>query len=50
MEGTAKHYRGIAHALVRIGSEEGLRGLYKGLGITLLVQVLLIEGNCKVEG
>ena len=32
-------YRGIGHALLRIGKEEGPSGLYNGLGITLLVQV-----------
>ncbi|CAM6116235.1 unnamed protein product [Calypogeia fissa] len=30
------YYRGITHALLRISQEEGLRGLYKGLGATLL--------------
>ncbi|KAL5567608.1 hypothetical protein UlMin_025571 [Ulmus minor] len=30
------YYRGIAHALQTIRREEGVRGLYKGLGATLL--------------
>mmetsp|Transcript_15536 Transcript_15536/g.20164 ORF Transcript_15536/g.20164 Transcript_15536/m.20164 type:complete len:383 (+) Transcript_15536:43-1191(+) len=36
---TPQHYNGIVHALVRIARDEGFRGLYNGLGITLLVQV-----------
>ena len=31
-------YRGMVDALVRIGREEGLRGYYKGLGPSLLLQ------------
>ncbi|KAH8945908.1 hypothetical protein BDL97_12G065100 [Sphagnum fallax] len=30
------YYRGITHALLTISREEGLRGLYKGLGPTLM--------------
>jgi hypothetical protein len=31
------YYRGISHALLTITRDEGLRGLYKGLGTTLMV-------------
>ena len=31
------YYRGIGHALQTIVQEEGILGLYKGLGATLLV-------------
>lgn len=31
------YYRGISHALYAICRDEGVRGLYKGLGATLLV-------------
>jgi hypothetical protein len=34
------YYRGITHALLTISQEEGLRGLYKGLGPTLMVSGL----------
>jgi hypothetical protein len=34
------YYRGITHALLTISREEGLRGLYKGLGPTLMVSGL----------
>jgi solute carrier family 25 phosphate transporter 23/24/25/41 len=30
------YYRGITHALLRISHDEGVKGLYKGLGATLL--------------
>ena len=33
------YYRGILHCLYRIVADEGLLGIYKGLGVTLLVQV-----------
>lgn len=36
---TELYYRGIGHCLYRIGVDEGLLGLYKGLGVTLLVQI-----------
>ena len=32
----ARYYHGIAHALATIVREEGARGLYRGLGATLL--------------
>ena len=32
-----RYYKGIAHALQTIHRDEGLRGLYKGMGTTLLV-------------
>jgi hypothetical protein len=32
-----KYYKGIGHALGTIAKDEGLRGLYKGMGATLLV-------------
>ncbi|KAL1917452.1 uncharacterized protein VTP21DRAFT_3845 [Calcarisporiella thermophila] len=32
----AKHYRGTASTLTRIWQEEGIRGLYRGLGPTML--------------
>lgn len=31
------YYRGISHALLTITRDEGVRGLYKGLGTTLMV-------------
>lgn len=37
---TQRYYTGIAHALRTIAAEEGARGLYRGLGATL-VQVRL---------
>lgn len=32
-----KYYRGISHALQTIARDEGIKGLYKGMGATLLV-------------
>lgn len=34
-----QHYRGITDALVQISRKEGLGGLYRGLGTTLMVAV-----------
>lgn len=34
------YYRGITHALLTITRDEGYRGLYKGMGTTLMVQSL----------
>jgi solute carrier family 25 folate transporter 32 len=34
----ARQYKGMADALVRIGKEEGLRGYFKGLGPSLILQ------------
>lgn len=31
------YYKGISHALATIARDEGLRGLYKGMGATLMV-------------
>ena len=31
------YYKGIGHALATIARDEGLRGLYKGMGATLMV-------------
>ena len=36
------YYRGITHALYTICRDEGIKGLYKGLGPTLLVSMAYI--------
>lgn len=36
------YYRGISHALYAICRDEGIRGLYKGLGATLLVNSFIV--------
>ena len=43
----ARYYHGIAHALATIVREEGARGLYRGLGATLLQARSRL---CVVEG
>jgi len=37
--GAPRAYEGIFHCVVKIAKDEGLPGLYRGLGITLLVQM-----------
>lgn len=37
------YYKGISHALYAICRDEGIRGLYKGLGATLLVRWTLLR-------
>eukprot|EP00983_Pelagomonas_calceolata_P024623 775173-Pelagomonas_calceolata.AAC.3 len=41
---SAPHYRGIVHALTHIVQQEGVLGLYRGLGATLL-QVSMCTGH-----
>lgn len=46
----ASHYNGIMHALLRITKEEGIFGLYNGLGSTLLCQVPNLAIGYSVYG
>lgn len=37
LQKTTRYYKGIFHAVSTICRDEGIKGLYKGLGATLLV-------------
>jgi hypothetical protein len=37
LQKTTRYYKGIFHAVSTICRDEGVKGLYKGLGATLLV-------------
>ncbi|CAN0144959.1 unnamed protein product, partial [Phaeothamnion confervicola] len=46
----AGYYRGILHALTRIAGEEGVAGLYRGLGTSLCVQVPSLAMSYTIYG
>jgi solute carrier family 25 citrate transporter 1 len=40
-------YRGLMHGIATIAREEGLAGLYQGLGATILKQVQYLTRTCS---